>query len=121
MFALGLYGRCELSLGPGRDIRLAITSIDAPAEIARDSAMTVRATVRSGGCRRFEQLRVTRTTDRATMVALGFDTSGPGVNCPDDIREGVREFRLDPPFGDPFTLAARQPDGTETTRVVRIR
>jgi hypothetical protein len=121
VYTLGMVGSCELSLGPERDVRLPITEIVAPAEIAADSLLTVRVTVESGGCRRLEELRVTRTASRATIAALGIETDGPGVNCRTAIRHDVREFSLDPPFTDPFTLAARQPGGTETVRVIRVR
>jgi hypothetical protein len=121
IYAAGMFGSCELSLGPRHDIRLPITDLVAPAEIAADSVLTVRVTVESGGCRRLEQLRVTRTPSRATIVAYGFDTEGPGVNCPADIRHDVRQVSLDPPFSDPFTLVARQPNGSDTVRVVRVR
>ena len=129
MYAAGMFGSCELSLGPGRDIRLPITDVVAPAEIAADSVLRVRVTVESGGCRRLEQLRVTRTASRATnalipvitIVALGFDTGGPGISCTGDIRHEVRQVSLDPPFTDPFSIAALQPGGPETVRVVRIR
>lgn len=121
IYAAGMFGSCELSLGPGRDIRLPITDVVAPAEIAADSVLRVRVTVESGGCRRLEQLRVTRTASRATIVALGFDTGGPGISCTGDIRHEVRQVSLDPPFTDPFSIAALQPGGPETVRVVRIR
>ena len=121
IYAAGMFGSCELSLGPRHNITLPITDIVAPAEIAADLVLTVRVTIESGGCRRLEQLRVTRTASRATIVAYGFDTEGPGVNCPADIRHDVRQLSLVPPFSDPFTLVARQPNDSETVRVIRVR
>lgn len=121
VYAAGMFGSCELSLGPRHNITLPITDIVAPAEIAADSVLTVRVTVESGGCRRLDQVRVTRSASRATIVAHGFDNGGPGVSCPGDIRHDDRQFALAPPFSDPFTLVARQPNGPETVRVVRVR
>lgn len=121
IYAAGMFGSCELSLGPRHNITLPITDIVAPAEIAADSVLTVHVTIESGGCRRLEQLRVTRTASRATIVAYGFDTEGPGVTCPADIRHDVRQLSLVPPFSDPFTLVARQPNDSETVRVIRVR
>ncbi|HEX6051289.1 MAG TPA: hypothetical protein VFZ21_18540, partial [Gemmatimonadaceae bacterium] len=82
---------------------------------------TVRVTVQSGGCRRFERLIVTQTTESATFVARGHDGEGPGILCPGDIRYTEREVRLDPPFADPYTIVVKQPSGPPTTRTVRIR
>jgi hypothetical protein len=119
--ALALGVSCDVSLGPGREITLPITNVEAPEEAVPGASFTVRVTVQSGGCRQFEQLVVTQTTERATFVARGHDTEGPGVLCPSDIRYTEREVRLDPPFTDPYEIVARQPSGPATTRTVRIR
>ncbi len=119
VLALGVS--CDVALGPGREITLPITNVEAPEEVAAGTSFNVRVTVQSGGCRQFEQLIVTQTTERATFVARGHDSEGPGVLCTTDIRYAEREVRLDPPFTDPYTIVARQPSGPPTTRTARIR
>lgn len=118
---LALYARCELALGPGDDVTLPITNVDAPAEIAPGEVLIVSVTVQSGGCRRFESLIVTHASDRVTITARGRDNSGPGIDCPADIRHNIVDVRVDPPLDDPFTVVARQPNGPATTVVVRVR
>ena len=112
---------CEGAFGPDRSIVLPITEIEAPSEVAPGQAVLVRFTVTSGGCRRFERVDAVRTAGRVTLTARGRDSSGPRISCPADIRTDVREYRAEPPVSDPFTIAARQPDGTEATRTVRVR
>ena len=112
---------CESVLGPGRTIVLPITVLETPAAIAPGETLVVRATVQSGGCLRFLRLEAVRAAGRVTLTALGLDNSSPETLCPADIRTEVHEHRVEPPLGDPFTVAARQPDGTETTRVVRVQ
>jgi hypothetical protein len=119
--ALVLFTNCEVALGPGREVILVITNVEAPAEIAPGSVLTVRVTVESGGCRRFDRVVATQANDRVTIVAHGHDTSGPGVLCTGDIRHTERVVQLEPPFTDPFTVVARQPSGPPTTLVVRVR
>jgi hypothetical protein len=119
--ALLLAASCEVALGPGRDVTLRITNVEAPAEVAAGAALTVRVTVESGGCRHFDAVVVTQSDERATIVARGHDASGPGINCPGDIRYTDREVRLEPPLLDPYTVIAKQPNGPPTTRTVRIR
>jgi len=116
-----LLAGCGDPLGTGRDVVLGISELDVPAEAPPGTAVVVKATVVTGGCLSFTKLEATRTAARVTLVARGRDASGPNVSCPADIRYTVHEYRAEPPLSDPFTVVAKQPDGTETTKVVRVR
>ncbi len=119
--ALGLVAGCDVALGPGREVTLVIMEVEAPAEVPPGTTFMVRVTVQSGGCRSFDALVVTQTTEQVTIVARGHDASGPGISCTGDIRHTERDVRVDPPLADPFTVVARQPSGPPTTQVVRVR
>ena len=126
LFTLGLTllaaaAGCEDPLGSPRAILLPITAIETPSEVVAGKAAIIRVTIQSGGCKRFDQLNAVRTAGRVTITAHGTDSSGPQVGCPGDIRTDIREYRAEPPLSDPFTVVAKQPDGSETTRTVRIR
>jgi hypothetical protein len=112
---------CDDPFSPTRSIVLPIVSLEAPASVAAGESFVARVSVQSGGCRRFTALESTRTASRLTVIARGQDSSGPDVACPGDIRTDVREVRVDPPVSDPFTVVANQPDGTTSTRVVRVQ
>jgi hypothetical protein len=124
ILAIGLtcaLAACGDPLGTSRDVILGISELEVPAEAPANTAVVVRATVVTGGCLTFTKLEATRITGRVTLVARGRDASGPNVACPADIRYTVHEYRAEPPLSDPFTVVAKQPDGTETAKVVRIR
>lgn len=112
---------CEDAFGPGRSVVLPITAIEAPAEIRSNEELVVRVTFQTGGCVSFTGLDAVKTTGRFTLTARGTDTSGSSVNCPDDIRNEVRDTRAAAPHTDPLTIVANQPDGSTTTRTVRVR
>ena len=117
----GLVAACEDAFGPGQAIVLPITDLVVPAEVRTNDVLVVRVSIQTGGCKTFVGLNAVRSEQRVTLTARGNDSSGETVNCPDDIRTEVREYRADPPFSDPFTVVANQPDGTTTTRTVRVR
>jgi hypothetical protein len=116
-----LLATCNDVFGPARAIVLPISEIEAPAEVGVGETLVVRVSIESGGCRSFKTLDAVRTADRVTFTARGVDTSGPRISCPGDIRTTIREYRAVPPLTDPFTLVARQPQGEQTTRTVRVR
>jgi hypothetical protein len=111
---------CDDPFSPGQSIVLPIVSLDAPASVPGGQSFVVRVSIQSGGCRSFTGLDGTRGPSQLVLVAHGRDDSGPGMACPDDIRTDVRDVRVEPPFSGPFTVIAKQPDGTTTTRVVRV-
>jgi len=111
---------CGSPFDPGRTITLPITTVDAPAAVNAGDGVVVRVTVESGGCRVFQGVQAQRAPGRLTLTARGHDSSGPRFSCPADIRSDVREIRIEPPLADPFIVAARQPDGSETTRTIRV-
>jgi hypothetical protein len=111
---------CEDPFGTVRQIALPITAVEAPASVNVGDAPVVRVTVQSGGCKRFEKLNAVRTPERVTIAARGTDSSGPRVSCPGDIRSDVVEYRAQPLLVDPFTVVAKQPDGSETIRTIRV-
>jgi hypothetical protein len=100
---------------------LPITAIEAPSEVRSNEEFVVRVSFQSGGCRTFTGLDAVKTTGRLTLTARGSDTSGPSVNCPADTRTEARDVRATPPHTDPLTIVANQPDGSTTTRTVRVR
>lgn len=112
---------CEDAFGPGQSVVLPITAIEAPAEINSNDELVVRVTIQTGGCVSFTGLDAVKSTGRFTLTARGSDSSGPNVNCPGDIRNEVRDTRAAPPHTDPLTIVANQPDGSTTTRTVRVR
>jgi hypothetical protein len=116
-----LLAGCRDPLGTSRNVVLGISELDVPTEAPPNTAVVVKATVVTGGCLSFTKLDAAKTAGRVTLVARGRDASGPNVSCPADIRYTVHEYRAEPPLSDPFTVVAKQPDGTETAKVVRIR
>ena len=120
-FVAFLLGGCRDPVGTSRAVVLGISELDVPVEAPPGTAVLVKATVVTGGCLSFTKLEATRTAGRVTLIARGRDASGPNVSCPADIRYTVHEYRAEPPLLDPFAVVAKQPDGTTTTKVVRIR
>jgi hypothetical protein len=118
---LGALAGCRNPFASDRVVTLPAADVAVPAELAPGSELVVTVTVVTGGCKRFERFVAGRAADRLTLTARGRDGAGAGVSCPDDIRYEPRPYRAAPPFVDPFTVAVRQPDGTELARVVRIR
>ncbi len=100
-------------------ITLAVSEIDAPAEIGATARLAITLTVVTGGCKRFDRIQADRSANRLTLTVRGWDT--PDANCTADIRFEPRPYEAVPPFADPFTIAVRQPDGSELTREVRVR
>ena len=117
----GLVAGCEDAFGPGRSIVLPITDLVVPPEVRVNDVLVVRVSIETGGCKSLVGLNAVRTEGRLTLTARGTDSAGENVSCPGDIRTEVREYRADPPFADPFTVVANQPDGSTTTRTVRVR
>ena len=117
----GLVAGCQDALGPGESIVLPITDLVVPAEVRVNDVLVVRVSIATSGCKTLVGLNAVRTEGRVTLTARGNDTSGENANCSDDIRTEVRDYRADPPFSDPFTVVANQPDGSTTTRTVRVR
>lgn len=117
---LALYFRCTVGTGLDSGCVLAITKVDAPAQIGPGDAFYVTVIVEYGGWCSYESVVVTRTTGSVTIDARGRDDSGPGVRR-SDIRQQSVDVRLDPPFQDPFSIIANQPTGPPTTRLVRVR
>lgn len=115
----GLVG-CEDPFSPSHSILLPIVSLEAPASVTGAQSFVVRVSIQSGGCRSFTGLDGTRTASQLLLTARGRDGSGPGISCPGDIRTDVRDVRVEPPFTGPFTVVANQPDGTTSTKVVRV-
>lgn len=117
---LALYFRCTVGTGLDSGCVLAITKVDAPAQIAPGDPFFVTVIVQYGGWCGFESVVVTRAAGSVTIDAQGRDNSGPGVRR-EEVRQTAVDVRVDPPFQDPFTIIARQPTGPPTTRVVRVR
>lgn len=112
---------CRNPFASDRVVTLPVSDVAAPAELAPGADLVVTLTVVTGGCRSFERLVAERSASRLALVARGRDSSAPGRACPSDVRYEARAYRAAPPFVDPFTVAVRQPDGTELTRAVRVR
>jgi len=112
---------CTDALGPGQSVVLPISGLETPAEVRSTDPLIVRVTIDVGGCRTFTGLDAVKTTNRLTLTARGTDTSGPTVDCPANVATEVRDFRADAPHTDPLTVVANQPDGSTTTRTVRVR
>jgi hypothetical protein len=121
-----LLAVCALALacsefgGPRRSILLAVSEIAAPSELAAGAELVATITVVTGGCKAFDQFVTTRTGDRLTVEARGWDATR-GQMCPTDVRYEAREYRAGVPGGTVLILAIRQPDGSELVREIPIR
>src|SRR2546423_485416 len=74
----------------------------------------------TNGCQRFERLEVIETDQSAIVVMWARQPRSAGALCTADIRqvEQARTFR--PVAPGQFTISAKQPDGTVSTREVRV-
>lgn len=74
----------------------------------------------TNGCQRFERLEVSETERSAIAVMWARERKPPGMLCTADIRqvEQVRSFR--PVVPGQFVISVKQPDGSVSTREVRI-
>lgn len=104
-----------------RQVLLYTPEVVAPAQVAPGATLHLTVTAQSGGCLHFDRIDVERTSSRVTLRAMGYDASGPSVVCTDDIRYNVVAVDVAPPFTDPLTVVAEQPDGTLVTRTVAVR
>jgi hypothetical protein len=112
---------CRAVLEPGSRVALGVTDIQAPATFEAGRPFTVTLTVVTGGCRSFVRFDASRTPDRLTLRAVGRDRSGPGVECPTDVRYEPRDYTAQPPFADSVVVVAEQPELILLSRVVRKR
>lgn len=120
----GLLAFCAACTNPfssARDVTLPITDFVVPESASPGAPFTVRLTVMSGGCRRFERLVATRRPGELSFEARGRDSSGPNGLCTDDIRKDPQTYEATPPFSNPFTVRAMQPDGSSVSRTVRVQ
>lgn len=116
-----LAAGCANPFAPGRSVILPVVNIEAPTTVAPGAGFSVTFTVGSGGCTRFVRGEATKTSTTLTFTAHGRDGSGPNIMCPADFRTDRVVETVAPPISDPFTIVARQPDGSQTTRVVRVQ
>ncbi len=112
---------CTNPLSSHRSVTLPITDLVVPESASASVPFTVRLTVVSGGCKRFERLVATRRPGELSLEARGRDSSGPNVLCTADIRKDPQTYEVTPPFSNPFTVSAVQPDGSSVTRTVRVQ
>ncbi len=116
-----LAAGCANPFAPGRSIVLSVENIEAPATAAPGAGFSVTFRVVSGGCKRFVRGEATKTSTTLTFTAQGRDGSGPNIFCTDDIRYDDVVEVVTPPISDPFTIVAKQPDGSQSTKVVRVQ
>ena len=122
LVAIGFIGlACDDSTGPNREVTLRVVDLTAPTTVPAGSGFTVVLLIETSGCETFDRLDASRTAARVDLTAIGRDNSGPGIVCPAVIQQIGREYLVQPPFTDPFTVAARQPDGSQITRTVRVQ
>ena len=120
--AILLIAGCSSIFEPGeRSILLPITQVVAPSTVAPGAGFSVTFTVESGGCKSFDRLETTRSGAVLTAVAHGTQAVGKNIVCPTDIRYDSMVQEVVPPVSDPFSIVARQPDGTEATVQVRVQ
>jgi len=113
---------CQNPFTSDRIVRLTISEIAAPSEVAHDASLPLTLTVVTGGCRSFDRLElVDHSSTHIVFVAYGRDAERRGTSCPTDIRFEPHTYEAPPPFSDPLTVIARQPDNSEMSRVVRVR
>lgn len=105
-----------------RSITLPITKVEAPPTAAPGASFNVAFTVAmTNGCIRFERLESTETDAALTVTARGSVPDRQDIACTQDVRSETVVEVVTPPTTDPFSVIARQPDGTETTVQVRIQ
>ena len=111
---------CWNPFAPDRErITLVVDEIDAPTEVGAAAPLSVTLTVVTGGCKQFDRIEANRSANRLTLTVHGWDR--PRAICTSDIRYESRPYEAMPPFTDPFTIAVRQPDGSELRHEVRVR
>ena len=116
-----LAAGCANLFAPGRPVILPVVNIEAPTTVAPGAGFSVTFKVGSSGCTRFVRGEATKTSTTLTFTAHGRDSPGPNTSCPTDIRYDEVVETLTPPISDPFTIVARRPDGSQTTKVVRVQ
>lgn len=114
-----LAAACLSTTESSRTVFLDITGLEAPATHAATAPLSITVVVSSGGCRRFETLDAVREASRLTITAVGREDEGGA--CTADVRTDRVVHVAQPPFFDSLLVVARQPNGTETTRVVRMQ
>ena len=111
---------CNDSGAPRKHVMLGVQEVLAPTELALNVELVATITVITGGCKAFDRFVTSRSGNRLTVEARGFDAAG-GQLCPDDIRYEPREYRSTVPPANPVVLAVRQPNGDEIVRQIHIR
>ena len=114
-----LAAACLSPSESSRPVALDITTLEVAETHTATAPLPVTVTVSSGGCRRFESLEVVRAATRLTIAAFGRETDGD--QCTTDVRMDRQVHVAQPPFFDSLVVAARQPNGTEITRIVRMQ
>ena len=117
LFVLG----CQVPFVPDRSVHLTVNRIIAPTEHPGAEPLMVTLVVETGGCRTFERIAAQRSPSSLVLTAHGRTNEDALRVCTMDIRLEPRTYRAAPPFANPFTIIARQPDGSQLTHQVRIR
>jgi hypothetical protein len=117
-----LAAGCGSVLEPdSRSIILPITRINVPSTVTSGTSFSATFIIESGGCKRFERLETTKTERALTVLARGTEPTSKNIACTDDIRYVTVMEVVTPPMTDPFSVVAKQPDGTEATVQVRVQ
>lgn len=103
----------------GREVRLAVTDLTAPAAFTGTTPIPVALTVNVGGCLSFRRIEQARSGDQVTLRAVGRDVSGPGVACSTELRQERHETAVSPPAGDVLTLAVEGAERGPLTATLR--
>lgn len=103
-----------------RDYQIKVDSLDAPAAAPASDTMiiTLHGTVGPSGCYQLDHFEEQRQAGSLTLKAWGkhYDTV-----CTQAIVEMHQEYKIAPPFKDPFEIRVEQPDGSVLTHTVRIQ
>ncbi len=101
-----------------------VEHVDAPAAVASEDRFHVKlaGTLGPDGCHSFSHLRSMRGRDHVEVQAIGKRLVGDDVGCKDESVPLEAWLAVYPPYeGETFTVVVRQPDGTTTEQIVRIR
>ena len=114
---------CSSIFGPDRrSIVLPITQVEAPSTVTSGTSFSVKFTAAmTNGCMQFERLESAKTAQALTVTARGTVPTRKDIMCTQDVRSHTVVEVVTPPVTDPFSVIARQPDGTETRVLVRVQ
>jgi hypothetical protein len=99
-------------------------TLDAPTTVASSATLTIGLNVEVGGCLQFDHIQSRRTASHVDLTVWGRDIrtgiTDRAILCPTLFLE-LHEYRVEPPFQNPFTVQVDRGRLSPLTATVQVQ